>query len=590
VSALTRLRIGDLAEQVRGVSYGKEDASRVPQEGYLPVLRAGNITDGGLVFDDLVYVPSARISQKQLIKKGDVVIAASSGSLDVVGKAAPATRAFNGGFGAFCKVLRPNAKVDSAFFAHFFKTADYRRKISSLAAGANINNLKNEHLDDLEIQLPPLPEQRRVATILDQAETLRTQRRAALAQLDSLTQSLFLDMFGDPEAHGWPVETIAGVAYPSSGSIRTGPFGSQLLHSEFVNEGIAVLGIDNAVTNDFRWSERRYITQEKYRSLKRYTVQPGDVLITIMGTCGRCAVVPDDLPVAINTKHLCCITVDTRKCVPLFLRAHFLHHPMARKYLEQTAKGAIMAGLNMGIIKEMPIPIPPLSLQKTFATRIQAIEVLKAKQRAALTELDALFASLQHRAFNGELTAQGATAAQPQTRRFAEMGQLDAGKGLEALVYAARRLPGKGHYWPLKVQYVADKHHLERHGKTIYGETHVAMPYGPVPQAAYNASRALAQGELICEFPMDAVRSALRRDGDALVALRDADTELLDENERESLDWAIRLVADLSFDELKTQTHDAAWKKTAPNEPLAWRDIIESLTPAVRQRLLEQFE
>ncbi|MBA4159178.1 MAG: restriction endonuclease subunit S [Gemmatimonadetes bacterium] len=271
------------------------------------------------------------------------------------------------------------------------------------AKGVTMPNLNTGVIRALPFVYPPLPEQRRIAEVLDRAEGLRGKRRAALAQLDTFTQSIFLDLFGDAEAERWPVVSIADFAHPGDGSIRTGPFGSQLLHSEFVDEGIAVLGIDNAVANEFRWAERRFISEAKYRQLKRYTVKPGDVLITIMGTCGRCAVVPDDIPIAINTKHLCCITLDREKCLPLFLHAYFLRHPLARRYLEQTAKGAIMSGLNMGIIKAMPIPLPPLELQQEFSRRVAAVEKLRAAHRAALAEMDALFASLQHRAFRGEL-------------------------------------------------------------------------------------------------------------------------------------------------------------------------------------------
>ena len=169
-----------------------------PASDCLPVLRANNITDDGLSFEELVFVKVSRIRDSQLLKAGDIVIAASSGSLSVVGKAAQVGRDLDAAFGAFCKVVRPGTKVHPAYLGHFFRTPAYRSKISSLAAGANINNLRSEHIDDLPIPLPPLPEQRRIAAILDQADALRRLRRQSLSRLSDLGQAIFFEMFGDP--------------------------------------------------------------------------------------------------------------------------------------------------------------------------------------------------------------------------------------------------------------------------------------------------------------------------------------------------------------------------------------------------------
>lgn len=293
------------------------------------------------------------------------------------------------------------AKADLRFVTRALESADF----STVITGVAQPQITRQTLSRLQIPLPPLAEQKRIAAILDAADALRAKRRETLAQLDTLLQSTFLDMFGDPETREWPMATVEEVALPKKGSIRTGPFGSQLLHSEFVDEGIRVLGIDNAVANEFREGEARYITHEKYKHLRRYTVRPGDVLITIMGTCGRCAIVPAGIEKSINTKHLCCITLDPEKCMPGFMHAYFLRHRLARTYLERNSKGAIMSGLNMGIIKKMPILLPPLPLQRRFAAIVESAEQQKTRLRAHLAELDTLFAALQHRAFNGALDA-----------------------------------------------------------------------------------------------------------------------------------------------------------------------------------------
>ncbi len=295
------------------------------------------------------------------------------------------------------KSLIPKAgMLDAKFLYHWLRAN--RTHLQSLGNGATFKELSKAAVARVEVPLPPVDEQRRIATILDHADSLRAKRRRALDLLEALPQSVFLDMFGSTTSQVCSVEEVA---LAKRGAIRTGPFGSQLLHSEFVPEGVAVLGLDNVVRNQFRWEQRRYITEQKYEQLKRYTVSPGDVLISIMGTCGRCVVVPDDIPTAINTKHICAVTVDRTRVFPEYLRACFLWHPDSRRFLARRAKGSIMNGLNMGIIKEMPLPVPPLDQQREFVCRLRNAELGHKLAVRSYEYSEHLIRALQHRAFTG---------------------------------------------------------------------------------------------------------------------------------------------------------------------------------------------
>jgi type I restriction enzyme S subunit len=378
-------------------------ASEYLDEG-VPIIRLQNIKPNYFVPKDIKFISSRKADQlsRHSFQPGDLVIAKLG---DPCAVACLIPEDFpDGRIVADVVRFRGDPKrVDHCYVSYFLNSPAAKAQIDAGTTGTTRKRVNLTKLKRIQLPLPPLAEQKRIAAILNTADDLRTKRRESLAQLDTLLQSTFLDLFGDPERNGWEMATVEHISDDRKGAIRTGPFGSQLLHSEFVDSGIAVLGIDNAVQNEFQWAERRFITPAKYRQLERYTVYPGDVLITIMGTCGRCAIVPEDIPTAINTKHLCCITLDQKKCLPSFLHSYFLLHPIARQYLAQTAKGAIMSGLNMGIIKAMPIPLAPISLQKEHSKLVAAVESQKQLYRDQLEELDTLFASLQSRAFRGEL-------------------------------------------------------------------------------------------------------------------------------------------------------------------------------------------
>jgi type I restriction enzyme S subunit len=275
--------------------------------------------------------------------------------------------------------------------------------LTKMNKSAAVPGLNRNDAYEKEIPLPPLPEQQRIAEVLSKADRLRRLRRTARELSDTYLQSVFLEIFYTNALPEWPWVKIASLAKKGRNTIRTGPFGSQLLHSEFVDEGIAVLGIDNAVQNRFVWAKPRFVTSEKYQQLKRYTVFPGDVLMTIMGTIGRCAIVPDDVPLAINTKHLCCTTLNQSRCLPIYLKWCFLTHPSVLQQLGGSERGAIMAGLNMGIIKNLDVPLPPLPLQQQFAHIVHKFERLRVQQREAERQAAHLFQALLQRAFREQL-------------------------------------------------------------------------------------------------------------------------------------------------------------------------------------------
>lgn len=323
------------------------------------------------------------------------------------GKCAIARNLHSGfGFGTTeFHVLRAGESVLPEWLFYYWRLPLTRQIAERAMTGsAGQKRVPANHLETLEIPLPSLDEQRRIAAMLEQADQLRRTRRYALELTEDFLPAAFLERFND-DGSKFPVATVEELLAKKPNAIRTGPFGSQLLHSEFTTSGIVVLGIDNAVNNRFAWDQRRFISAEKYEQLKRYTVFPGDVLITLMGTCGRCAIVPDDIPTAINTKHLCCMTLNRERCLPVYLQHAFLHHPSVRHQLGVSQKGSIMDGLNMEIIKGLKIPIPPLPSQHKFATLLAHHERSLATQRESLRQADHLFQSLLHGAFQCEVNS-----------------------------------------------------------------------------------------------------------------------------------------------------------------------------------------
>jgi len=329
-----------------------------------------------------------------LVVPNDICIAWDGANAGTVGYG------LNGLIGSTIARLRPadETRVFTPYVAKYLQSKF--EVLNQSTTGATIPHVSRDRLMGLSPAIPEYVEQRRIAAILDKADAIRRRRQALLKDSDELIRAAFLQLLeGLPDSR----ISIEELLPATPNAIRTGPFGSQLLHSEFTENGIPVLGIDNVVTNRFRWAERRYVSAEKYQELRRYRVFPGDVMVTIMGTTGRVCIAPHDLPECISTKHLCTISPNRERLSPEFLWASLLWDPVVRAQAAREGKGAIMEGWNMGIVRGLLIKLPTIAQQQTFAAFVRKMEMLRIKYQTAELQANELFSSLAQRAFNGQL-------------------------------------------------------------------------------------------------------------------------------------------------------------------------------------------
>lgn len=196
-------RLQETAEVIRGVSYSKSDASNAEEVGKIPLLRGGNIQKK-LEFTDLVYVPVEKVNERQFVRPGDMVIAMSSGSAGLVGKAAQFTENMSITFGAFCGVVRPCSEKLEPYFRFFFETPFYRSQTTHGGKGIGIQNLNKSALETLLLPLPPLAEQQRIVTKVDElmalCDTLQAETSDAVEAHQVLVEQLLATLSDSQDA------------------------------------------------------------------------------------------------------------------------------------------------------------------------------------------------------------------------------------------------------------------------------------------------------------------------------------------------------------------------------------------------------
>lgn len=334
---------------------------------------------------------------RQLVAAGDVLVSTVRPNLNGVAVVLPEMDGATASTG-FC-VLRPNPDcLDSRFLFYWVRSPRFIDSMVRQATGASYPAITDRTVLSSSIYLPPLAEQRRIADLLDRADVLRNKRLATIDQLDTLARSIFLDTF-EKFLSAPPDVTLNDIAEPVRGSFVNGPFGSNLLTSELVPEGVPVIYIRDIRGGEYVRVSAVCVTPAKARQLAVCSVRPGDVLVAKVGDPpGVAAVYPPEGPEAVVTQDVIRIRVSDTRSYPAFVSA-YLNSEYGKRAIAGITVEATRSRFSLRDFKRITIPLPPLSLQADFAARIAAVETMREKARVSVKQFDALFASLIHNAF-----------------------------------------------------------------------------------------------------------------------------------------------------------------------------------------------
>ncbi len=417
-----------------------------------------NIVDRGLDLSDLVHVPAQLVSDAQGVRQGDVVVATSSGSINVVGKGAQAQADMHAGFGAFCGLLRPRPGLVQRYFGHYFASQEYRRAVSEMARGVNINNLKRKHFASLVIPLAPPSEQKRIADKLDvllaRVDACRERLDRAAGILRRLRQSVLGAAISGGLTEDWrmrypsmsvaaPLADTVRAAHEAAGGHNIGnaarptdgvhdlrrdmfPAGWSLLAlrdlvrpdrpitygilkpGPELDTGVPYVRVADFPNDRLNLSSIRKTSPAMDEAFKRSRLKPGDLLLSIRGTVGRLVVTPPELEGANITQDTARLSIQPALNPSYVLWA--LRSELIQSRMKGAVKGVAVRGINIGDVRALQVPVPSRAEQDEIVRRIEAFlglgdRLVERTDRARLA-VERLTPAILAMAFRGELTPQ----------------------------------------------------------------------------------------------------------------------------------------------------------------------------------------
>ena len=308
------------------------------------------------------------------------------------------------------KALFPARSADARYL---LRLADYTKpRAEAVSVDSTVKGIKVSDYLNIEVPLAPPSQQSKIAEVLDTLDAAIRGTEAVVAKLKAMKQGLLHDLLtrgidanGDlrppqPEAphlykqtplgwlpKEWDVREVQDMLAAVDPAMRSGPFGSALLKEELVSDGIPFLGIDNVFVERFDRNYRRFVTPRKFLQLRRYAVRPDDLMITIMGTVGRCCLVPNDVGEAISSKHTWTISLDRLKYSPYLAMLQVNYSDWVLRHFSKDQQGGTMSAIRSETIRSTQLPVPPREEQEAIEAILLELSNRLHKEEKMLDKL-----------------------------------------------------------------------------------------------------------------------------------------------------------------------------------------------------------
>ncbi|MCJ8288448.1 MAG: restriction endonuclease subunit S [Crocinitomicaceae bacterium] len=360
-------------------------------------LRAQNVINGKVLLnDDILFIDDqthTSVLKRSQIKRGDVLVTIAG----TIGRTAIVEESQELNCNQAIAIIRLGvSEIYPNYLCHFISSPNAQEQFNRGKVTATIPNLSLGQVKKLKIPLPPLEVQKKITSVLDAADAYRQKTKSLIVKYDELTQSLFLDMFGDPVKNekGWNYKILDDcLNFLTSGSRGWAKYYSET--------GSIFLRIQNIGYNALRLNDLTYVNAPESAESKRTKVESGDLLLTITADLGRTGVIPNNFPECYINQHLAILRLNDFYN-PLFVSSYIASRGGQSMFLKLD-KGGVKAGLNFVDIKTYKIFDVLRKVQDQFVKRLTEIEAQKVQAQQSLEKAEELFNSLLQKAFNGEL-------------------------------------------------------------------------------------------------------------------------------------------------------------------------------------------